>query len=82
MIKFRQSLQSLDSMIEDIMNKYDHDDWPSFEIEDRTKIRILKQKRFKYVMSKQEKQIMGEWEFFELLIVSTLLVLLVSIQRE
>ena len=55
MIKFRQSLQSLDSMIEDIMNKYDHYDWPSFEIEDRTKIRILKQKRFKYVMSKQEK---------------------------
>ncbi len=55
MIKFRQSLQSLDSMIEDIMDKYDHDDWPSFEIEDRTKIRILKQKRFKYVMSKQEK---------------------------
>ena len=55
MIRFRQSLQSLDSMIENIMNKYDHDDWPSFEIADRTKIRILKQKRFKYIMSKKDK---------------------------
>lgn len=51
MIRIRESLDELDTKIQAILDKHDHDDYMLYPTEDRNLIVKLKQKRFKYTMS-------------------------------
>ena len=51
MIRIRESLDELDTKIQAVIDKHDHDDYMLYPPEDRNLIVKLKQKRFKYTMS-------------------------------
>ena len=51
MIRIRESLDELDTKIQAILDKHDHDDYMLYPPGDRNLIVKLKQKRFKYTMS-------------------------------